>query len=300
MPLRPYPDTFELPHGGFRLHSPAKLNLGLHVIGKRPDGYHELETLYQEIDWFDDMEFHPSSGWSLEVVGSSEVSAGPGNLITKAAQLLAETAGTVPRGRVVLHKSLPVGGGVGGGSSNGALALIGLSRLWGLDWPVSRLHPLAARLGSDCAFFLYGGLAIGRGRGELLELLPANCDGAFLLAVPNLGIRTPWVFENAQFPLTDSAKSVILQSRINPILASENWPAFVFNDLENIVLESFPEIAALRQRIAAAGAEAVLLSGSGSCVFGIFRDQTQARHAALQLGSSVTVRVCLAVARPRS
>jgi 4-diphosphocytidyl-2-C-methyl-D-erythritol kinase len=298
--LNPYPDSFPLADGGFVLCSPAKINLGLHVRGRRADGYHELETLFQEVDWYDELEFHPAAGWSLEIIGAPGLSAGPDNLIARAARLLAEAADGPIRARIVLHKRLPIGGGVGGGSSNAAVALHGLSRLWGLNWPVERLHPLASRLGSDCAFFLYGGRAHGRGRGEKLELLGGCGDRWYLLAVPPIAVSTPWVFEKSQFPLTGSEKNVILPSRINPILASENWPDRIFNDLENIVLESFPEIADLRGRIASAGAEAVLLSGSGSCVFGIFRDETSARHAALQLGSSVATHVCQAVARPRT
>jgi 4-diphosphocytidyl-2-C-methyl-D-erythritol kinase len=279
--------------------APAKINLGLRVVAKRPDGYHDLDTLFQEIDWVDTLEFHRSREWTLEIVGS-DLDSGESNLITRAARMLSLEAGIPCRARVVLHKSLPLAGGLGGGSSDAAVALLGLSRLWGLNWPASRLHPLAARLGSDCAFFLYGGLARGKSRGEALELLDESLRGTALIVVPPFGVSTAGVFREGHFPLTGATKSVILwfYSQL-----SQNSPApreISCNDLESIVLSKYDELARIKQSLLDLGAEAAMLSGSGSAVFGIFEERLRATFAAQHFGDPFLVRICHPVRRRRT
>ncbi|HEY3294676.1 MAG TPA: 4-(cytidine 5'-diphospho)-2-C-methyl-D-erythritol kinase [bacterium] len=278
--------------------APAKINLSLRILRKRPDGFHEIETVFQEIDLTDRLEFHDASDWSLEIRGA-ELDSGPENLVRRAAALLAATAGVPCTGRVVLTKRIPIGGGLGGGSSDAAVALMGLNRLWKLDWPVERLHTLAAQIGSDCAFFLHGGLAVGRGRGEVLELLEGALDQDIVLVVSPFGVSTAWAYSEVQVPLTDDEKSVILQFYLkaypDPLPARKSFR----NDLENIVLSRFGELSRIRQRLLDLGADVSLLSGSGSTILGIFQERARALHAAQQFESPLQVVICRAVKRPR-
>ncbi len=244
-----YPDCEPLPGGGFALLAPAKINLDLRVLGKRSDGYHDLDTLFQEISLTDRLEFHPAAAWSLEIHGAA-LDTGPSNLIVQAAQRLSGAAGVPLAGRVVLEKAIPLGGGLGGGSSDAAIALMGLSRLWGLDWPRGRLHPIAAEIGSDCAFFLYGGLARGTGRGDQLELLEGCASGDVVLVIPPFGVSTAWAYSAGRFPLTGDDKSVILKSRpTDRVNGPWSWKNFR-NDLESIVLEKYSELRLGKAKVA--------------------------------------------------
>jgi 4-diphosphocytidyl-2-C-methyl-D-erythritol kinase len=296
---RPYPDSNDLPGGGFVMFAPAKVNLGLRVVGRRSDGFHDLDTLFQEIDWYDRLEFHPAREWTLEIHGA-DLDPGEPNLCTRAARLLAREAETPCHARVVLQKEIPIGGGLGGGSSDAAIVLIGLSRLWGLNWPADRLAGLAARLGSDCPFFVHGGLARGRGRGEILDCQPGRIRGELLLVVPPFGISTAWAFSAGHFPLTHDVKSVILwfysdlpEGPLSPREISSN-------DLENVVLPSYEDLAGIKRILTDHGAEAAMLSGSGSTIFGIFAERSRAEHAAQQFGSPFQVRLCRAISRRRN
>jgi 4-diphosphocytidyl-2-C-methyl-D-erythritol kinase len=293
-----YPDTTELDGSGFVLFAPAKINLGLRVIGRRPDGYHEIETVFQEISLCDRLEFHGEAQWSLEIRGAT-LDAGEANFVTRAARLLSRAAGVLCAARIVLHKEIPVGGGLGGGSSDGAVALIGLCRLWGLSWGAKELAPRAAEIGSDCPFFLVGGLAHGSGRGEVIEPLPECVPGTVVLVIPEFGVSTAWAYAAGGFPLTDEAKSVIflscIKDRTIPAWHSSCFP----NDLENIVLRRYPELGRVKQKLLDFGAEGACLSGSGSALYGLFSDSARATHAAQQFGLPFRVMICRAVSRPR-
>ncbi len=278
--------------------APAKINLSLRILGKRSDGFHEIETVFQEIDLADRLEFHAAPGWSLEIEGA-DLDPGPGNLVCRAAALLSQDAHVPCAGRVILAKRIPVGGGLGGGSSDAAVTLIGLSRLWKLDWPVERLHPLAAELGSDCAFFLYGGLAVGRGRGEIIEPLDGFLDGDIVLVLPPFGVSTAWAYSQVQRLLTDDEKSVIIELYPKAYSGPPFSPGHLRNDLENIVLPRYGELARIKRRLHDLGTEISLLSGSGSTVFGIFTERSRALHAAQQFETPLQVLTCRAVKRPR-
>lgn len=294
-----YPETSRYPAGGFAMRAPAKINLALRILGQRSDGYHELATLFQEISLADRLDFHPAHTWSLAVHGSS-LDAGDDNLITRAARALAAAANVPLRGKLVLTKQIPVGGGMGGGSSNAAIALLGLNRLWNLGLPLSELFPLAVSLGSDCAFFLTGGLSLGTGRGE--EILPLEgCQpGAILVVVPPFGISTASVYDRVELPLTPVDKSVILSFRPEDPMGYVDHLGGYRNDLENIVLQIYPELVLIRRKLLDSGASIAMVSGSGSALFGIFEDPVRAKHAALQFGPPLVVTQCHAVARPRT
>jgi 4-diphosphocytidyl-2-C-methyl-D-erythritol kinase len=294
-----YPENFPLEGGAFAMLAPAKINLLLRVLGKRPDGYHELETVFQEISWCDRLEFHSARSWSLEIL-NADLDPGPSNLVTRAAHLLSRAANVPCHAHIRLTKDIPIGGGLGGGSSDAAIALLGLSRLWKLELSQAQLQALAAELGSDCAFFLQGGLAGGRGRGEQIEPLPGRFPAEVLIVVPPFGVSTKGVFEEGSFPLTHVVKNHILT------VCSE-WGKVDFalwknlrNDLEIIVLRLFDDLVQIKERLLGAGAEAALVSGSGSAVYGVFKERARALRAAQQFGPPFQVRLCRTIERKRS
>ncbi len=299
IPLKTYPDVYEKDHG-FVISSPAKVNMLLRILGRRDDGYHELETVFQELDWADEIEFSPDPVFSLEISGAY-LPTDHRNLMTRAALALAKVSGHELCGKLRLSKNLPLQGGVGGGSSNGVITLHGLNRLWGLNWPVSRLEPIAAELGADCPFFLHGGLARGAGRGDRIEPLNGAVLGAFVLLIPEFGVETAWAFSEVRFPLTEVEKNVIF----SPLRISEEGVAYSqinpCNDLENIVFRHYSGLPHWRDRLLELGAQVALMSGSGSTLFGIFESDETAQCAALELSQErdLRVKVCRAVARER-
>ncbi|MBK6910680.1 MAG: 4-(cytidine 5'-diphospho)-2-C-methyl-D-erythritol kinase [bacterium] len=298
--LRPYPDLTEHAHG-LSLRSPAKINLSLRVLGKRPDGYHALDTIFQELDWADMLDIAEADDFGLEVVGA-DLPVDNSNLITRAARLLAEEARRPCQARIRLDKVLPLRGGVGGGSSNAALTLLGLNRLWGLDWPISRLDELAGRLGADCPFFLYGGLARGTGRGDKITSLDGAIAGVILVVLPPFGVNTAWAFSQFRFPLTEVEKNVIFNPLLPTGMEGLHTPISACNDLENIVFRAHSELGAVRNCLLRGGASVSLLSGSGSSLFGIFESEQAAHVAARELpdiGNGWRYQVCQPVARPR-
>lgn len=285
---------------GISIHSPAKVNLSLRVIGKRDDRYHELDTVFQEIDWSDYMEFEESGSFSLEVVGA-DLPTDNRNLVARAASELSRVSGRPLRGRIRLLKSLPIQGGVGGGSSNAATTLIGLNHLWGLDWTLEKLIPIAASLGADCPFFLFGGLARGRSRGDLISPMPGSLRGTLLVLVPDFGVETASVFADFDLRLTEVEKNVIFKPLVWTEEGADYPQVFPRNDLENIVFQRFPVLREYRDLLLQTGAPVSLLSGSGSTLFGIYNSESEALDAARLLSQRMDfrVKVCRPVARDR-
>lgn len=261
----------------------AKVNRSLVVLGRRPDGYHELDTVFQAVGLTDRLTFEESDGLTLEVDDPS-VPAGPENLVLRAARALAERAGVKPRAAITLEKRIPAGGGLGGGSSDAAVTLAGLSTLWGLELPPGRLEDIGGALGSDVPFFLHGGTARGLGRGERIEPLPDLPPGGVVLVMPPFPVATADVFRRLGAPEWDGRP------------ADEPWPGGVpdRNDLEPAAEALFPALREIREALGAAGAVQARLSGSGSTVFGLFPDLAGAGEAARRLeglcaGSAVRV-----------
>jgi 4-diphosphocytidyl-2-C-methyl-D-erythritol kinase len=158
---------------------------------------------------------------------------------------------------------------------------------------------LAAELGSDCPFFLVGGLAHGSGRGEIVKPLAGFAEGTFLLVVPDFAVSTAWAYEAGRFPLTDEAKSSILKFRLTDRPLPAERPDRFCNDLESIVLGEYPALGSVKQKLLDFGAIGVCLSGSGSVVYSVFSDSARASHAAQQFGLPYRVVICRAVGRPR-
>lgn len=255
-----------------RARCPAKVNLMLRVLSRRADGFHELDTIFQTIDLWDTLEIAPGTGLAL-ACDDRELPVDETNLVLRAVALVGRRfPARRLEARLRLSKSIPVGAGLGGGSSDAAGALRLCSAFWGLELDEAALVDLAAELGSDVPFFLTGGTARGRGRGERIELLPPPAAMPLLLGCPPFGISTDEVFRRVASRLTLPRNGVSL-----PCLSAHKWPegkdfGLFVNDLERVVFADWPELLRFRDALLDAGARMALLSGSGSTVYGIFAE----------------------------
>ncbi len=244
--------------------APGKLNLLLHVLGRRADGMHELQTVFRLVERGDRVGIRVRADGALRrhdpLPGVGEAD----DLCVRAAHLLQTESGTAQGADLALDKRLPIGGGMGGGSSDAATALIALTRLWGLDWPRERLLDLAPRLGADVPFFVFGENALGEGIGERLSAL-ALPAAWYLVLVPPAAVATRDVFsDNA---LTRNAKRL----KIPPFFSGLGG-----NDLEPAAVQRSPEIAAHLAWLRARRPQA-RMTGSGACVFAEFASQAEAQ-----------------------
>ena len=264
----------------------AKVNLDLRVLGTRPDGYHELRTVFQTIELHDTLTFVRRPGPFALECATPGVPVDSSNLIWKAAARLWTALGRADAPadtQVVLEKIIPMQAGLGGGSADAAAALLGLDRLWGGAVP-GVLREIASELGADVSFFLSGGTALGLGRGEEIYPLVDLPPHAVVVVQPPFGVSTVeayrWYDEDHAAGLKDPRE---LQQLPVP------WPtraAQMVNDLEPPVVRRHPEIGALRTTLREAGAVAATMTGSGSAVFGLFRSRNAANRALAPLSRS--------------
>jgi len=277
-----------------RAFAPAKLNLYLEVLERRRDGYHEIETLFQALDFGDSLEFCNLPGdkrLQLSIEGLP-VPAAPENLVSRAYRLLAGRHPRRARGCAArLVKRIPVGAGLGGGSSDAAAALLALDRLWGLDLEPDEMAETALELGSDVPFFLVGGTAIGRGRGERLLPLPSLRRGAFLLVNPGIQISTKWVYEHLKMGLTRNPYRISVEQVKAYLLRFPASGMVVRNRLEDVVVPSHPVLEEIALALERVGAVHVAMTGSGATVFGTFPDLAAADAARNDLGERWQSRV---------
>ena len=267
-----------------KFKTPAKVNLGLHVHGKREDGFHELETIFQMVSLFDDVELELlSSGIKLEC-DMSGIPTDDTNLACKAALLLRKSYQVEGKGvSIRLKKKIPFGAGLGGGSGNAAGVLMGLNRLWDLNIDREKLFTLAAELGSDVPFFLTSPCALGKGRGERLKVLESCSKFQVLLVFPGFPIATSWVYQNLRLKLTKRPNNISILRKNLSLSNITSLGSQLYNDLESVVIQKFPEVKVVKDELWAWGALGVLLSGSGSTVFGIFNDPEKAQVACASL-----------------
>lgn len=267
------------------LASPAKINLFLEIIRRRSDGFHEIESIMQLVDLCDEVRLRRRRGGIRLQVSGAELPEDRGNLAYRAAALALEAAGLSEGVEIRLVKRIPVAGGLGGGSSNAAAVLLGVGRLFGLRWPQATLRRLASRLGSDVPFFLGDGLAVARGRGEVLTPLPPWPPRWLVLANPGVAVSTAWAYGEASSKLTGWKGRVTL-----PTLTAGgplDWPpVWAFNRLEEVVLPHRPELVALKGLLQEGGGMPVLMSGSGASVFAVVPDAGAARVLAARVRES--------------
>ena len=263
------------------LQTPAKINLALKVLGKRKDGYHEVETILQMIALYDRLIFEPATSGVILNCDEPGIPKDETNLVLEAARLLKRAYPTKTKAgvRIFLDKMIPAGAGLGGGSGNAAGTLMALNRFWDLKLKREDLIPLAAEIGSDVPFFLVSTFAFGSNRGEKLTKLKPLNNFHIILIYPEIPISTAWAYSNLNLKLTKKENNIsILQNFLS--LSDISWlGSLLHNDLEPMVFESFPEILNVKNELRASGAEGVLMSGSGSAVFGIFSDSEQAERS---------------------
>ena len=271
----------------------AKVNLGLRILDRRPDGFHELRTVYQTISLADRIRvgWAPAAANRVELACSDLTLAGPDNLASRAARELLDAVGRRGFVRITLQKRIPAGAGLGGGSSDAGAVLRGLSRLLDPAPPPEALLDVAARLGSDVPFFLHGGRAVGVGRGEEVYPLPERRRLWMVLATPRVHVSTAEAYRalaEQRGALTPDRKSFILNVFCAGIRAPRRQGAdavlsALTNDFEDIVFRQFPELQQIKERLLRIGAKQALMSGSGSALFGVFEDREAAARAHAQL-----------------
>ncbi len=267
-----------------RVSARAKLNLDLRVLHKRPDGYHELRTVFQTISLADriDIVFTPARRTKIELESSIDI---PDNLIVRTARLVLEAGRVTGNVRFRLHKRIPMGGGLGGGSTDAAAVLLALPVLAGVDIPPDTLHSLATEIGSDVPFFLEGGTALGIGRGEELYLLPDARLGPMLVLTPDIHVSTPEAYRALGRGLTFNELSHTLSgfrsfvSSLGGGLSTGVECPSGENDFERVVFASHPELKALKRKLLRSGARSAMMTGSGSTLFAVFRDREERKKA---------------------
>ena len=259
------------------LRASAKVNLVLEVLGKRPDGYHELSTVMQAVDLFDRLTVEAAATITLET-SEPALPTDDRNLVVRAARLLQEAAGIEAGARIVLDKRIPLAAGLGGGSSDAAATLLGLNRLWGLRWRRERLVELAVKLGMDVPFFLGRGRALGTSRGEVLSALPGIGGYALVLVNPGVGLSTQEVY--GRVPPGWRAESDGTRRMLDALKKRNvvRVAGALTNHLEHWVEPAMPVIGRMKAALLAAGALGAAMSGSGPTVFGLARSLDQARQ----------------------
>lgn len=262
----------------FSLPSYAKINWILRVLGRRSDGFHELCTIFQTISLCDRLTFEEDETVRL-TCSDPRIPRGEENLVVQAAEMLRGEFDIKKGARIHLEKNIPSPGGLGGGSSNAAAALIGLTRLWGFE--TSEFLPnFASRLGADVPFFLFGGTALGTGRGDLIEPIADISAGPMLVVTPIIAVPTGEIFGRFRAEtLTDTAQEHTLS--VCRVEAERLCPATaeLANDLESTVFEAFPEVARVKEALLELGAVNAVLCGSGASVLGVF-DKQETRQTA--------------------
>lgn len=264
---------------GFSLPSFAKINLMLRILGRRGDGFHELFTVFQTVSLHDTLHFEPASDLEL-TCDNNRVPSDERNLIVQAAKALQREFGVKNAARIQLEKRIPTPGGLGGGSSNAAVALIGLTKLWKLAVSEETIHSIAGGLGSDVPFFLHGGTAIGTGRGEKIAEMTDLHEKHMLIVTPAVAVSTAAAFAALARPnLTKTDTETILTVCRNEAKSLDLRRSVLTNDFEQSVFAEFPEVGLVKETLLGLGAANVAMSGSGASVFAIF-DKQEARQAA--------------------
>jgi 4-diphosphocytidyl-2-C-methyl-D-erythritol kinase len=261
--------------------APAKLNLFLHITGRRPDGYHALQTVFQLLDWGDTLHFTRRDDG--RVTRATDVSGVPPehDLTVRAALLLKNHTGSTEGVDIEIDKRLPMGAGLGGGSSDAATTLLALNRLWKLDLPRDELQALALKLGADVPFFVFGKNAFAEGVGEALEAvqLPAR---NFLVVTPRVHVPTAAIFSEKS--LTRDSKPLTITDFLAQHSCNAEWPdSFGRNDMQQVVAGKYAEVAQVLRwfdNIAPAR-----MTGSGASVFAVFRSRDEAETAQAKLPS---------------
>ena len=284
---------------GLSLKAPAKINLFLKIIRRRPDGYHEIESLMQKIELFDTLHFFRQGEAVVLSCPAAKLPEDEGNIVYRAAHAFFSATGIKAGVKIILEKKIPIAAGLGGGSSDAAAAVIGLNSLFETDLDQKQLSKIARPLGADVEFFVQDcSAALATGIGDRIQRVESPTGFTVVLVNPGFGVSTKWAYEN--FPLTSNSNPYILARDLNMSRElRDSFPGLcetVGNDLEAVTVRRYPEIADIKKELTKAGAAVSLMSGSGPTVFGLFLTEDDARHGFRQL--SKKYRSNLFLARP--
>ena len=279
-----------LPVGSVVLHPPAKINLTLEVIRRRPDGYHELASIFQAIDLRDRLEI--TRAGNLTLMCDRRDLESESNLVLRAARLLREAAGVRQGARLTLTKRIPVAAGLGGGSSDAAAALVGLDRLWGTGLARPRLAEIGAEIGSDVPFFLGSATALVRGRGDILFRLPPLAPHLAVVVRPDLAVpadKTRRLY--AELNRGDYRRGSATEALARGLEVGRPLdPAVLVNSFERAAREVFPELGRVVAALVDAEAPWIRLAGSGPCLYTMFVDDEAGRGRAEVVATRVRAR----------
>lgn len=269
----------------FTLPSFAKINWRLRVLGRRADGYHELRTIFQTVTLHDRLTFATRDDDELRLTSDSrEIPLDENNLILRVAAAFRDARGLRRGASIHLEKVIPVEAGLGGGSSNAAVTLLGLARLWGVETSLGELAAIGTKLGADVPFFLTGGTALGTGLGTEITPLEDVVAECLLIVKPEAKVSTAEAYRALNSPaLTKAGGDIILSISRADEQFTDSHPIALHNDFEPVVFPLKPEIERARDALLNAGARSALLAGSGSSVFGVFDKRETRERAALAL-----------------
>jgi 4-diphosphocytidyl-2-C-methyl-D-erythritol kinase len=256
------------------INSPAKINFGLNIIEKRSDGFHNLETIFYPLELCDKIIFEKSVDFSF-TSNVASLEKDPTNLIIKALRLVEEFIGRKLNVKISLQKVIPIGGGLGGGSSNAAHTLLSLNELFELKIPIEVINTMSLQLGSDVPFFIKPITSFATSRGEILEPINFEIKKPLLLINPRIHISTKWAFQN----IIPQKPKLQLKEVVRKDKSFISYRESIKNDFEEIVLKTYPELSDLKKKLYEFGADFVLMSGSGSTFFAIFSDHEIAEYA---------------------
>lgn len=269
----------------------GKINLGLDVLRKRPDGYHEVKMIMQMVSVYDELTFRKVSGQGIWITSNKEeLPNNENNLIYKAAKLMLERLGSSQGISVILEKNIPIAAGMAGGSTDAAATLLGLNQLLEGNIPMEELLAMAVKIGADVPYCILQKTALAEGIGEVLTPLPAPPACSLLIGKPDINVSTKYVYENLQVntlkqhPDIDGMRRAIEEQDLNGITSRMG------NVLETVTIEKYPVIGEIKEAMLKAGALNALMSGSGPTVFGIFDSKEQAERAEKKIAGSGLVK----------
>ncbi len=253
----------------------AKINIGLNVIRKRNDGYHDIETVFYPINLFDELTFEKSESFQF-ISNNKELELDSNNLIFKAKKILEDISGKNINANISLKKNIPIGAGLGGGSSNCAVTLLSLNKLFHLDVDEKDIKKMALQLGSDVPFFLNPKPSFASFRGEVLKEINFKIGFPILIVNPGIHVSTKWAFESLRLKERKFSLEEIIEYHE---LHIQDFKDKITNDFEGVVFKKSPEIENIKNKMYEAGAVFSLMTGTGSTVFGIFKNLDEAVKA---------------------
>ena len=256
----------------------SKVNIGLKILSQRNDGYYNIYTVFQELDFGDSITIKKADSGCILTSNVDWVPTDESNICHKAYTALKIKYSELGGVSIHIEKRIPVGIGLGGGSANGAAVLKGLNTIYNLELSMDELEKIGTSVGADVPFFIKGGTQLGEGIGDNLTSLTSHIKGTYLLVIPHISINTAWAYSE----LKNKLKSGNILPNFTSFFSGDNFSLEIFeNDFERIVIPAYPEIGAIKQKLLELGARFASLSGSGSTVYGIFDEDAFAKEAEL-------------------